>query len=99
MAVLLFVHKAWQIYWGIPVKGERVSCLKKLKFFILLCNDQIYSILIWILFTIAVQPVYVLLMQLVPTQHVILVQLIDVKDKYCYINSYFTTYIGDLGLR
>ena len=53
---------------------------KKTEIIFLLSNAHIF-ILIWILFTIAVQPVYVPIML---THHVVLM-LIDVKGKYCNI--------------
>ena len=73
VAVLHLVHVILKIFWGIPVLGEH-----------LLLSNTLIFILIWILFTIAVQPVYVLLMQILLTQHVVLM-LIDVKGKYCYM--------------
>ena len=83
--VLQLVHKVSQVFWEMFVMGEYLSILlkKKLKFFLFPSNAQIF-ILILILFTIAVQPVYVLLTHQMPIQHVVLM-LIDVKGKYCYM--------------
>ena len=71
VAVLHLVHVILKIFWGIPVLGEH-----------LLLSNTLIFILIWILFTITVQPVYVLVML---ARHVMLTALINVQCKYCYM--------------